>query len=167
MSRRAKREEKVRSKFLYKIIVVAIFLALAFWILKTAPNYVNTDIADKPNLVINNSNVTKDLKKDVIIQDGVIYISKEDIENDKKVDPKKFLEDVLKALNLEAEISVEEDDKFVRTHMVHECFAAKTTGEKEKLIVKDAGHAESYVREPELYLNTVKSFINRFIPLEN
>ena len=60
-----------------------------------------------------------------------------------------------------------EDDKFVRTHMVHECFAAKTTGEKEKLIVKDAGHAESYVREPELYLNTVKSFINRFIPLEN
>ena len=81
MSRRAKREEKVKSKFLYKIIVVAIFLALAFWVLKTAPNYVNTDITDKPNLIINNSNVTKDLKKDVIIQDGVIYISKEDIEN--------------------------------------------------------------------------------------
>lgn len=81
MSRRAKREEKVKGKFLYKIIVVAIFLALAFWVLKTAPNYVNTDITDKPNLIINNSNVTKDLKKDVIIQDGVIYISMEDIEN--------------------------------------------------------------------------------------
>ena len=50
-----------------------------------------------------------------IVVDEISEITpKEDIENDKKVDPKKFLEDVLKALNLEAEISVEEDDKFVR-----------------------------------------------------
>ena len=50
-----------------------------------------------------------------IVVDEISEITpKEDIENDKKVDPKKFLEDVLKALDLEAEISVEEDDKFVR-----------------------------------------------------
>lgn len=81
MSRRAKREEKVKSRFIGKIIVVAILLGLVYFVFKVAPNYVNTDIADKTNLVINNSNITKDLKKDVIIENGVIYISKEDIEN--------------------------------------------------------------------------------------
>ena len=82
MSRKAKRvQEKVRKKFLYKIIVVAILVWLAFLILKYAPNYVNTDITNKANLVINNSNVTGDLKKDVIIENGIIYLSMEDIEN--------------------------------------------------------------------------------------
>lgn len=81
MSRREKREEKVKSKILLKIVVVAIFLAVIFWILKVTPNYINTEITNKINLVINNSNVTKDLKKDVIIRDGVIYIAKEDISN--------------------------------------------------------------------------------------
>ena len=82
MSRKARRaEEKVKGKFLYKIIVVAILVWLAFLILKYAPNYVNTEISDKTNLVINNSNVTGDLKKDVIIENGVIYVSMEDIEN--------------------------------------------------------------------------------------
>lgn len=82
MSRRAKREEeKVKGKWLYKFIVIALFVALVFFILKYAPNYVNTEIADKTNLVINNSNVTGDLKKDVFIENGVIYISMEDISN--------------------------------------------------------------------------------------
>ena len=81
MSRREKREEKVKSRILIKIVVVAIFLAVVFWILKITPNYINTEITNKANLVINNSNVTKDLKKDVIIRDGVIYIAKEDISN--------------------------------------------------------------------------------------
>lgn len=81
MSRRAKREEKVKSKIFSKIIVVAIFLGLVFFVLKVAPNYRNMEIADKTNLVINNSNVTADLKHDVILKDGVVYISKEDMEN--------------------------------------------------------------------------------------
>ena len=82
MSRVSKREEeKVKSRIFYKLIVVALFLAIVFLVLKFAPNYINNDITDKPNLIINNSNVTSDLKKDVIIEDGVIYISKEDIYN--------------------------------------------------------------------------------------
>ena len=82
MSRKAKRaEEKVKSKIFSKIIVVAIFLGLVFFVLKVAPNYVNDDITDVANLVINNSNVTKDLKQNLIIENGEIYISKEDIEN--------------------------------------------------------------------------------------
>ena len=81
MSRRAKREAKVKSKILIKLIVVAIFFGLVFWVLKITPNYVNTDITDKTNLVINNNNVTNSLENDVIIDNGIIYISQNDIEN--------------------------------------------------------------------------------------
>lgn len=81
MSRRAKREEKVKSKIISKIIVVALFLGIVYFILRIAPNYVNNEIADKTNLVINNSNVTDVLKNDVLIENGVIYLSEEDIEN--------------------------------------------------------------------------------------
>ena len=81
MSRKAKREEKVKNKVISKIFVVAIFLGIVFSVLKFAPNYINTDITDKANLVINNSNVTESLKKDVIIENGIIYISMEDISN--------------------------------------------------------------------------------------
>ena len=82
MSRRGKREaEKVKSKIFSKIIVVAIFLGLVFFVLKVTPNYVNTEISDKTNLVINNTNVTDVLKNDVIIENGIIYISEDDIQN--------------------------------------------------------------------------------------
>ena len=81
MSRRAKREEKIKSKIFSKLIVVAIFLGLVFFVLKVAPNYINEEISDKANLVINNSNVTKSLKKDLIIENGIIYVAKEDIYN--------------------------------------------------------------------------------------
>ena len=81
MSRRAKREEKVKSKIIQKIIIVAIFLGLVFWVISIAPNYVNEDITDTANLIINNSNVTANLKKEVIVENGVIYIAQEDIEN--------------------------------------------------------------------------------------
>lgn len=81
MSRKAKREEKVKNKIISKLIIIAIFLGLIFVVLKFAPNYVNDGIEDKANLVINNSNVTKSLKKDIIIENGVIYISREDIKN--------------------------------------------------------------------------------------
>ena len=82
MSRKAKRvQEKTKKKVLYKLIVVAILVWLAFLILKYVPNYVNTEISDKTNLVINNSNVTADLKKDIIIENGVIYVAMEDVKN--------------------------------------------------------------------------------------
>lgn len=81
MSRREKRVEKQNNKTFRKLLIVAIFLISAIYILKYAYNYVRTDITDKTNLVINNSNVTDSLKKDVFIQDGVVYIAKEDIYN--------------------------------------------------------------------------------------
>lgn len=67
--------------YLYKLIVTIILFAVAVFILNVAPNYASNDITDKTNLVINNSNVTKNLKNDVIIEDGIIYISTKDIAN--------------------------------------------------------------------------------------
>lgn len=81
MSRRGKREEKPNNKTFRKIIIVAIFLLFVFAILKFAPNYIRDDIGDRTNFIVNNNNITKDLKKPLIIENGVTYLSKEDIQN--------------------------------------------------------------------------------------
>jgi len=44
-------------------------------------NYERNDVIDRVNLVINHSNVTKDLEKEAFVENGVTYISKEDIAN--------------------------------------------------------------------------------------
>lgn len=83
MSRKAKRaaETKVKNRPIRKLLIVAILLGLVYMVLKLAPNYINDDITNMANLVINNSNITRDLKHEVIIENGVIYLSQEDIEN--------------------------------------------------------------------------------------
>lgn len=81
MSRREKRMEKPKSKIFSKLIVTALFLISVVFVLKYAYNYVRNDITDKTNLVINNNNITTSLKKDILVEDGVVYISKEDIQN--------------------------------------------------------------------------------------
>ena len=79
----ARREKKnVKNNWILKIIVVAIFLVAAIVVIKISGNYRNNDIVGKINLIINNSNVTSDLKQDIFIDENdVIYISKDDIEN--------------------------------------------------------------------------------------
>ena len=64
-----------------KVIGVIVFLMLIVLVLNLAYNYLKDDITDKTNLIINNSNITTSLKKEVYIEDGVVYISKEDIAN--------------------------------------------------------------------------------------
>lgn len=69
-------------KNVIKIIVVLVLLMIAIAILKIAPNYIRDEIKDRTNLIINNSNVTTSLKKDVYIDDNnVIYLSKSDMQN--------------------------------------------------------------------------------------
>ncbi|MBR1802636.1 MAG: hypothetical protein IJ777_01505 [Clostridia bacterium] len=72
---------KQGNKIMIKIIVVAIFLALVILVLMKAKNYLKDDVNGKTNLIINNSNVTTSLKRDVFIEGGIIYLSKADIEN--------------------------------------------------------------------------------------
>lgn len=81
MARREKIVGKQSNKTFRKLLIVAIFLIAVILTLKYAYNYVRNDITYKTNLVINNSNVTDSLKKDVYVQDGIVYIAKEDIYN--------------------------------------------------------------------------------------
>ena len=81
MARREKRKEKQSNKTFRKIFIVAVFLICILFVLKYAYNYVRNDITDKTNLIINNSNVTTSLKQDVLVENGVVYIAKEDIAN--------------------------------------------------------------------------------------
>ena len=72
------REKKV---YIYKLIVTVIFALAVMFVLNIAPNYIRNEISNKTNLVINNSNVTKSLKNDVIVENEVVYISTKDIAN--------------------------------------------------------------------------------------
>jgi len=60
---------------------VVILLYATYFALKTAPYYKNSDTAGMTNLIINNNNVTTALKKNIIIKDGVIFLSEQDIAN--------------------------------------------------------------------------------------
>ena len=64
-----------------RIVIVGILLALAIFILDTSKYYKNDDIVDKANVIINNNNITKKLKKDIIIENDEIYMSMADIRN--------------------------------------------------------------------------------------
>lgn len=72
---------KEKKFYLYKLIVVIILAIAVIFVLKTATNYKKDEIIGKTNLVINNSNTTKDLKNNVVVENGVVYISTKDIAN--------------------------------------------------------------------------------------
>lgn len=81
MAKREKKEKPIL-KILSKVIIVLILLACIIAVTYIASkNYVRDDIKGKINLIINNSNVTKDLKEDIFVKDGVVYISKADVSN--------------------------------------------------------------------------------------
>lgn len=53
-------------------------------------------------------------KVQIITDEEYISVQKEDRDNVKTVEPEKLIKDILEALNLTAEISVSEDEKFIR-----------------------------------------------------
>ena len=71
--RSKKKEKKI---YIYKLIVTIIFALAIVFVLNTAQNYIRNEITGKTNLVINNGNVTKSIKNDVIVEDDVIYLLK-------------------------------------------------------------------------------------------
>ena len=54
---------KNKIKIIIALICIIIFLGILLGIKVLLPGYKNTDITDKTNLVINNSNVTNNLKQ--------------------------------------------------------------------------------------------------------
>lgn len=69
-------------KLFIVLVVLAILVLGGAFVIKYGPNYINHDITDRTNLVINYSNVTGRMKHNLIIDDnGVVYLSMEDIQN--------------------------------------------------------------------------------------
>ncbi len=65
-----------------KVLVIAVLLAIVAVVLIVSPNFKKDPNEGKLNFIINNNNVTAKLKHDIFINDdGVVYVSKDDMEN--------------------------------------------------------------------------------------
>lgn len=69
------------SRLILRIIIVAIALLLLLFVIKIAPNYTKDEFADRINLIINNNNITRNVKSEIIIEDNTIYLSTDDVKN--------------------------------------------------------------------------------------
>lgn len=77
-----KTPKKIKSgNILKRTIIVVILLLLSAFILNKAKNYIIETSKNEINLIINNRNVTDNLKHQVINENGIIYVSMVDIEN--------------------------------------------------------------------------------------
>ncbi|MBQ2938624.1 MAG: hypothetical protein IJE05_07165 [Clostridia bacterium] len=74
-------EQIGKNKKIKKIIIAILVIIIIGIIAYIANNYIVLDKNKNTNLVINNKNVTSNLKKDILIQDQEIYISKQDLGN--------------------------------------------------------------------------------------
>lgn len=84
MKNKAKKskEEKINiPRLILRIVIVAIILGLMVFAIKIAPNYARDEFADVTNLVINNNNITRNVKSNIIIEDNTIYLSTADMQN--------------------------------------------------------------------------------------
>ena len=82
MEKEEKRGLKINKiKFIRNIIISLIALIIVAVIFMVAPNYVMEEDDGKIHLIINNTNLTSSdrLSNDVLIENGVIYLSEQDI----------------------------------------------------------------------------------------
>lgn len=68
---------KLKKRLLISILVIIVLIIL-FYIIN---NYIIFGKNKKINLVINNNNITSNLKNDILIENNVIYLSKADVQN--------------------------------------------------------------------------------------
>lgn len=93
-------EQEKKKKMIVRTFFTIVALIVLFIIAMIANNYIILDNNEVTNLVINNRNVTSDLKNDVLIENNIIYLSEDDVQN--------FFD---KYLYLE-----EENNKFITTY---------------------------------------------------
>ena len=74
-------EVKRRKKIITRTAIIIVALLVIFTIAMIASNYIILDKNKTTNLVINNRNVTSNLKNEVLIQDDIIYLSEDDVAN--------------------------------------------------------------------------------------
>ena len=75
-------KKKINKKMIRNIIIVLVMLIIAAAILIFAPNFKKDPNEGKINFIINNNNVTGKMKQELYIdENGVVYVSMDDIEN--------------------------------------------------------------------------------------
>ncbi len=80
--RRMSNEEiEMKKKVIIRTGIIIIAIIVLFIIAMIANNYIILDSNSTTNLIINNNNVTSNLKNEIIQEDGVIYLSEDDIAN--------------------------------------------------------------------------------------
>ena len=75
------KERKININVIKKVATILAILLVAIFILIMAQNIAKEKTDDTISLIINNNNVTSRLKHDIMIVDGIIYLSMDDIEN--------------------------------------------------------------------------------------
>lgn len=77
-----RRKKKVRiSHVIRRTSIIAVALAIIIFLIKYAPNYVKEANQLGVKLIINNNNVTKTIKKEIIFKDNQPFLSTDDIKN--------------------------------------------------------------------------------------
>lgn len=71
------KKKKTITRILMAIIIIIVLAVIAF----IANDYIILDKNKTTNLIINNKNVTSNLKNEIMIKDDIIYLSKQDIAN--------------------------------------------------------------------------------------
>ena len=79
--RMTKEEIAAKKKKIIRIFLIILFIIILAVGAYIANDYIIFDKNEKINLVINNSNITANLKHDVLVEDDVIYVSKQDMSN--------------------------------------------------------------------------------------
>ena len=74
-------EVEKKKKIIIGVGITILAIIVLFIIAMVANNYIILDNNTTTNLIINNKNVTSDLRNDIIQEDGAIYLSEDDIAN--------------------------------------------------------------------------------------
>lgn len=123
--RNVTRKDKIKIKKIFSIIAIIIFFIIVCFI---ANNYIIFDKNKTINLVINNRNITSNLKKEILIENDVIYLSQQDIANffDKYIYKEEQINEIITTYNKKiATIGFEENiiningsDKEIYAHAI-------------------------------------------------
>lgn len=79
--RMSKEEVEKKKKVITRTFFIVIVIGLLMFVALIVNDYIVLDKNQKTNLVINNKNVTSNLKNNILIEDNIIYLSKPDIAN--------------------------------------------------------------------------------------
>ncbi len=74
-------EVEKKKKWIIRTGIIILAIIILFSIAMIANNFIILDNNTTTNLIINNKNVTSNLKNEIIQEDGVIYLSEDDIAN--------------------------------------------------------------------------------------